>query len=372
MRRPARLAGKPKVLAVLIALLGLAAATYLARSHAPLSRSAASPQSPTHGVGEGPLLSTVAPPPPALASAREAPPLPDTALKSRQVVDRATMLAMKRLCCSWSQDCEHWSPVQELMTGCDTPQLAWVNQRLYIYYVGQPTSPQASPLQRRELTVGQAGRWALGPAEALALVDEPHGGQTDPSVLEVAPGQYRLFYVNPPPLSATHDPVHQQVEIHSARSSDGVHWTTEPGARLGGAGLVDPEAVLTSDGRTRLYYTRGDDFACHSAISADGLAFVPEAGTRVVGGVTSTTRLPGGGYRMVFQSVHSGPHPNVILLASSRDGLQFEPPQEVALGLALNSFIKPEGPSLARLPDGRWLLTFVVAPTRDMTIYTDH
>lgn len=80
--------------------------------------------------------------------------------------------------------------------------------------------------------------------------------------------------------------------ILSARSRDGLTWEREPGVRLepGAHGtdmLYYCHALALPSGETRLYYygsaRQGDGWrgAIHSALAADGLAFVEEAGERV-------------------------------------------------------------------------------------------
>ncbi len=71
--------------------------------------------------------------------------------------------------------------------------------------------------------------------------------------------------------------------IRSALSTDGgLEWTTEPGSRIESAGrnYSAPRVIFLGNGRCRMYYCdRGHGIV--SAVSDDGLKFVPEPGVRV-------------------------------------------------------------------------------------------
>jgi hypothetical protein len=115
---------------------------------------------------------------------------------------------------------------------------------------------------------------------------------TDPYVLRLADGSYRMYLMHPV----------EPADIISAWSSDGRSFTLEAGARTT-AGAI-PGAVLLPDGRVRLFVA-GDPRGITSLISEDGLNFSAEEGVRIPAGGARTTdphpiALDGGGYLMVY------------------------------------------------------------------------
>jgi hypothetical protein len=253
------------------------------------------------------------------------------------------------------------------MTGCDTPQLAVIEHQIYVYFVGRTSTSQVLPLPlaRARLVRNGQGTWALDSLGPLAIVGGAFLGQTDPSLLRLPDGRYRLYYVTPRPGRASWaqaDPAYNRTEISSAISTDATTWLREPGPRLEGRGLVDPEAVVAPDGRIRLMYTSGTDLRAHSAISADGLDFTVEEGARVDGGVTDTRRMRSGGYLMVFQGVPFGTDFPPLMQVRSEDAFRFPNPQVLNIPGAPRAGYRLEAPSQVELEDGSRLLIFLQAP----------
>lgn len=79
----------------------------------------------------------------------------------------------------------------------------------------------------------------------------------DPSVIIMPDGVYRMYFVR----SASADKL-DRARILSARSNDGFSWSVERGIRVAadkGANMVmDPDVVLSSLGKMRMYYTQLD------------------------------------------------------------------------------------------------------------------
>ena len=291
------------------------------------------------------------------------PPLPD------DVPQQAGFIFNKQLFCTTSRDGKAWSQPVALLGGCDTPQLATIGRDLYVYFVGRPNQPGDLSMERAPLLRSASGAWSLGPSRSLIIRDELPLGQTDPSLLRLADGRYRLYYVTPRPgdmMWSRPDPAYNRTEISSAISDDAAIWTKEPGVRLEGAGLVDPEAVLAPDGRVRLMYTSGTDLRVHSAISSDGKAFTPEQGTRANGGVTDTRRSRAGEYSMVFQGVPFGTDFPPLMYARSEDAFTFSSPEVLQIPGVPHPGHRLEAPSLVELEDGGKLLIFLEAPLQHM------
>jgi hypothetical protein len=70
-------------------------------------------------------------------------------------------------------------------------------------------------------------------------------------------GVYRMYFVR----SASEDKLNR-ARILSARSSDGYIWSVERGTRVaadkGASMVMDPDVVLSSRGKMRMYYTQLD------------------------------------------------------------------------------------------------------------------
>jgi hypothetical protein len=269
----------------------------------------------------------------------------------------------KHLRYTWSKDGQSWSPSSMLMTDIDTPQLGWVRNHLYVYYACAAKPPFTQPLGRSEVLRKGDDTFELGPTEPVVIAGEQAEGQTDPSVMQLPDKRYRIYYVVPA-LQNQHlrDPARDDTEIRSAVSRDGERWVKEPGIRLQGKGLVDPEVIVLKDGRFRLFFTLGADFKTRSAISKDGLTFTPEPGIRVEGGVTATMPLPDGTYSMIFQSLPWGAFPHPLLRSSSKNGFDFKAPVMLTLGERTPRDSKLEGPSTALMKnDKSWLLVYMLA-----------
>ena len=125
-------------------------------------------------------------------------------------------------------------------------------------------------------------------------------------------------------------------------------WRKEPGARVEGSRALDmgkvqaPCVVRAPEGGYRLFYTAvgpGKPFAdCQgyilSAVSVDGLRFVPEAGIRIAPSpasprfslralAPSVIERPGGGWRMYFEARGPADRPTLIWAAQSDDQIHW-------------------------------------------------
>ncbi len=164
-------------------------------------------------------------------------------------------------------------------------------------------------------------KWEKG---AVAI----EGKYADADVVEIADGIWRMYYASQPE-GGKHD-------VYSATSKGGKVWTEEAGTRKTMATF--PDVVKLPDGRYRMYYQNAGEIK--SAISADGLSFKDEAGTRidktnpdnlVFDNVAAPTVLarPDGTYVMVYRGAiatrYAANTPNqstqLLLWATSADGL---------------------------------------------------
>jgi hypothetical protein len=155
-------------------------------------------------------------------------------------------------------------------------------------------------------------------------------------------------------------------------------WKLEPGARFEGSRDLDrskvqaPCIMRAPECGYRLFYTAvgpGKPFRdCQgyilSAVSNDGLAFVPEPGIRVAPDpalaqmslrvlAPSCIALPGGGWRLYFEARGPAGLPTAIMSAVSDDQLDWR----VEPGVRLSAPGGVGAPRVLRLPDGRLRLT---------------
>jgi hypothetical protein len=83
-------------------------------------------------------------------------------------------------------------------------------------------------------------------------------------------------------ISLTHrDPRTVHEAVKSAVSSDLLHWTVEPGVRVGGGSGITgsaehPAAIRLADGSVALFYGRPLPFHAYVARSRDGVTFAAE------------------------------------------------------------------------------------------------
>src|SRR3989344_9516959 len=161
----------------------------------------------------------------------------------------------------------------------------------------------------------------------------------DPTIVDLPDGKMRMYYKgassqNPGPGQSIH-------KIYSAVSSDGLTFQKE-GLRIdsetnGDKGWASvPDAITLPDGRVRMYYVTasGIEHGIGSAISADGLNFVKEAGIRVPNLVDPALARIGDKYVIFAASIDErfGGVPKGIYYLESSDGLEFNEPTAVFQG----------------------------------------
>lgn len=209
------------------------------------------------------------------------------------------------------------------------------------------------------------------PCEAERTV---HGRQvrcTDPHLLRLPDGQFRLFYT-------AHSERDSPSQILSAISTDGRTWHREKGHRLSAPKIGDPDVVLLPDGTWRMYYTsvhqadpegRGMSPAILSAVSTDGLDFKPEAGIRAMGcSASGTLAIKDGGYRMychtrpIFEAFDPlvDPRSHIVSL-HAEDGLHFvqESGDRIApIPVTSTRYIGAEAPTVLIESDGSITMHF--------------
>jgi hypothetical protein len=209
---------------------------------------------------------------------------------------------------------------------------------------------------------GVLGGQGLQDIQPVDVEGEAPGQRLDPCVLDVSsPGAsplYRMYYVfavgngNPASAESTN-------EFHCAVSTDGLHFRREPGVIAQGRGITDPDVVRLGDGSYRMFYTQYPG-VIKSARSADGRTFQLE-GLRLLNAWVSSTRLDDEGrFRLYFQSLDEHLK-GIIHTASSPDGHGFNIDGRglVTAGAATS----PDGqgafhPAVVRRPDGTFVMLY--------------
>lgn len=156
------------------------------------------------------------------------------------------------------------------------------------------------------------------------------GTYADADVVTLTGGSYRMYVATQPEVAGNN------LEIYSAKSTDGITWTKEEGTRKKLATF--PDVYTLPDGTFRMNFQSAG--VIKSATSKDGLTFTDEAGTRIDAtndaGLTldnvaapTTLKLSDGSYLMVYRGGINEEYtaekvPNktmaVLLYATSTDG----------------------------------------------------
>ncbi len=133
-----------------------------------------------------------------------------------------------------------------------------------------------------------------------------------------------------------------------------------------GQPVADVSTTILADGRIRIYaFAQGQGIRSAVSVSADGLSFVPEAGSRLPdgNGMPRIVGGPVGGYRLFFTSGDG------IRSATSADGLTFTieagfriSKQQAGFADATGTLVAVSGGSLVALADGRYRMYFSTLP----------
>jgi hypothetical protein len=162
----------------------------------------------------------------------------------------------------------------------------------------------------------------------------------DPDVVILPDGRLRLYFLDIREIATS--------TIHSAVSSDGVHFTDEGVRFQKPSPGTDPDVVQAADGTWWMYVLDGTGTAI--AHSTDGLTFT-QVGTSSTGPMSDTVLLDDGALRRYYS------RPGCILSEVSRDSLTW----------TLDDGVRIEGivahPSVARLADSSWLMAYVLDVT---------
>ena len=186
-------------------------------------------------------------------------------------------------------------------------------------------SSAGAPNSRALYTFVEIGR-VLGPSD-IGVPARDNTGTSDVSAIELPDGRIRIYFHR-----ITNGP--DSVVLASAISSDGVHFSIEPGIREPAdrapmEGFASPFVFQVPDGRYRLFYNGcqgvngGPRCGIFSEISSDGLTFVRDPGLRLprfspfIQGeevrCTAIVKLSDGRYRMYCsQQVTPDIAPNIL------------------------------------------------------------
>ena len=187
----------------------------------------------------------------------------------------------------------------------------------------------------------------------------------DPTLVPLPDGRVRLYFTS----NRNADSRRSTPAIYSAISSDGLHYTFEPGIRFGLEGRVAIDcAVALHQGVFHLIVPDNgtlDDLAAadarsapprggtgYHAVSRDGLTFERLADISLVGGDRWLGNLVSDGGRLVFFGTGAGPWP-----VTSSDGVNWE-------RTATRTQFPGADPGAVKLKDGSWLVIATGPPVR--------
>lgn len=194
--------------------------------------------------------------------------------------------------------------------------------------------------------------------------DQP-GLALDPCVVPLPAGagpRFRLYYLH---ATRPGDPADasSRNEIVTAVSDDGLHFRQEEGVRLEGMGVTDPDVVRLADGSWRMYYTQAPG-VIKSARSTDGLRFSLE-GLRLANAWVSSSRVDAdGSVRLFFGSLDSHAK-GMVRAAASRDGLSFVVAPHPSVSAGTTGARDRHGayhPAVVQAPDGRYWMLYSSGP----------
>lgn len=187
---------------------------------------------------------------------------------------------------------------------------------------------------------------------------------SDPTLIALNSGGYRMYYVDHGNTSG---------EIKTARSDDGLIWSTEASTGIqnttGTQAWGVPDSIQLPDGRIRLYWVNSNSEnsleTILSAISSDGTTFTQESGNRTENGYVDPYILyanEGDWVALLSTTPHEDHLPQKIYLATSTDGLTWtiegSPIITVTGGNALD-------PTAVPLGDGSYRVYYSVTPGSD-------
>ena len=168
----------------------------------------------------------------------------------------------------------------------------------------------------------------------------------DPQIVALTDGTFRLYYmVNEKPMTpGVFDPTAKN-KIMSAVSADGLNFTEEKGTRFEDAQITDPD-VIKIGSRWLMYLAQGPKQIV--ATSADGLTFTYKDAVRDHGSVSKTVAIDSTTYRQYFCK-------DGISSATTTDGLKFT--TDAGLRLAPASGEMLCDPSPVKMSQN-WLLVY--------------
>ena len=207
-----------------------------------------------------------------------------------------------------------------------------------------------------------------GPALAQTYdYDTPPSTPSTPSPTPLpATGEPPLGTPGMPTTPGTHTPAAPTASAAGVCTISGPVLTPANFGIAAGAVLADVSTTVLADGRIRLYvFGQGRGVVSAISASADGLSFVPEAGSRLPDG-SGMPRIVGGpvgGYRLFFTSGDG------IRSTTSADGLTFTTEagfritkQQAGFTDATGTLVALSGGALVALAGGRYRMYFSTLP----------
>lgn len=251
-----------------------------------------------------------------------------------------------------SADGLQWSTDGVMLRGhTSVPEVVYWQNKLWIYAVEGDFDPRAGEQERLVILEQTPDGWA----EHVVTLDSPFAGiPVDPDVVVLPDGRLRLYFFDFSVMrraSVVATQAGLPGHFYSMVSDDGIHFVLEDGYRLEIAPpATDPDVVLLGD-TWWLFGTGGSDDRNTASIIArsdDGLNF--EVVAKKIGAVTGTVVLDGGILRQYYCEQ------GLVVIDESSDALNWT-------RLEVETGIRGCSPSVTMLPDGSWVMVYMVDPT---------
>ncbi|HUY85300.1 MAG TPA: exo-alpha-sialidase [Candidatus Dormibacteraeota bacterium] len=192
--------------------------------------------------------------------------------------------------------------------------------------------------------------WKLG---SLQLSGGGQGGMADPQVVMADNGQLRIYYTTFPggPPAPGQPPGGSGPNIiDSAVSSDGIHFTKEPGDRIARDQITDPDIVKI--GNTWFMYLAQGPEQIYATSPAGNGSFTYQGVIRSGGSVSKTLAVGSGQYRQFYCNQ------NEIQSQTSTDGINWS---GTATSLTNSGSGMICDPSPVQLGPSSWLMVYKLA-----------
>lgn len=180
-------------------------------------------------------------------------------------------------------------------------------------------------------------------------------GAADPEILLTSDGKLRLFYIIfPGGMGAAGKPdPSEKNQVYSATSSDGINFSEEPGIRFEYPAITDPDVIKIGK-KWFMYVAQGTNQVY--ATSTDGNSYTYGGVIRTNGSVSKTVPIEGGKFRQFYCGMG-------IVSATSADGIEWSNDPGTRVGIIPGKILCD--PSPVQLSGNNWLMLYKTSPAQN-------